>query len=58
MIVAVDTDRDQDLEFDGPGGAYSLHTFHVNVSSVSLGVWVRYTDSSGTGTFLSLYRVK
>jgi len=53
-----DVDRDMDIEFHGTGSADSLHTFQVNVSSTSLGVWVRYADKGGTGTFLSMLVVK
>ena len=53
-----DVDRDLDIEFDGTGGADSLHTFQVNASSSSLGVWVRYADKDGTGIFLSMHMAK
>ena len=54
----VDIERDVDIQFDGRGGAYSLHPFPVNASSSSLGVWVRYADRGSTGTFLSMHMVK
>ena len=53
-----DIERDVDILFDGRGSAYSLPPFLVNVSSSSLGVWVRYADKDGTGTFLSMHSVK
>ena len=53
-----DIERDVDIQFDGRGGAYSLHPFLMNASSSSLGVWVRYTDKGGTGAFLSMHMVK
>ncbi|KAI0221250.1 hypothetical protein LSAT2_027365 [Lamellibrachia satsuma] len=53
-----DIERDVDLQFDGRGGAYSLHPFPVNASSSSIGVWVRYADRGSTGTFLSMHMVK
>ena len=53
-----DIERDVDIQFDGRGGAYSLHPFLMNVSSSTLGVWVHYADKGGSGTFLSMHSVK
>ena len=46
------------MQFDGRGDAYSLYPFVLNVSSSSLGVWVRYADKDGSGTFLSMHVVQ
>jgi len=51
-----DIDRDVDIELDGRGAADSLHKFQVNMSSCSLGLWVRYAEKDGSGMLLSMIK--
>ena len=57
-ISTTDIDRDVDIQFDGKGGAFSLHPFLLNLSSSTLGLWVRYANRDSTGTFLTVHMVK
>jgi hypothetical protein len=41
--------------FYGQGGATNFYPFSLAVKTFTLGVWVRFLEKDGTGTFLTLY---
>ena len=53
-------DTDYDLEFfarDKLGTASLGNPFVLNTTSLTVGLWIRYCDSTG-GTFFTLYGMK